>query len=354
MSFAGASRGSCHFQSERIGRVSRRSVLAMAGMGLGAPFIARPARAADITWRLGHIAPTDFALHVRLVEAAGEIASRTDGKMRLEVYGNGELGSSAGLFAQLRAGKLDVVPMTNQLLAANLALAALPMLGFAFTGYDGVWTALDGELGGFIRRQIKERLGLIAMDRCWNFGFRQVTTSGKVVKTAADIEGMRLRTPPEAELVDLFQALKALPVAMPLGDLAKALNSHAVDGQEGVLPLVKAARLGRYQTVCALTNHVWDGHWMCVGGKSWAKLPDNLQQIVADALNGGGLSQRKDTMDAEASFKHALEATGMTFNAVDVGSFRSALRKVGYYSRWQTKIGDDGWASLEKYSGRLV
>lgn len=351
MSFAGAPR---FLSTERVERPSRRSVVAMAGLGLAVPFIIRPARAAEITWRLGHSAPTNFPLHVRLVEAAGEIASRTQGRMRMEVYGNSELGSPVGLFAQLRAGSIDVAPMTSQLLSSNLALATLPMVGFAFSGYERIWAALDGELGAFIRQQIKERLGLIAMDRCWDFGFRQLTTGGRIVRTAGDIEGLRVRTPPDAELIGLFQALKALPVAMGLADLPRALQSRAVDGQEGVLPLVKIAKLGRYQTVCALTNHVWDGHWMCVGGKAWAKLPDDLRDVVARALNGAGTNQRKDTMETDASIRQQLEAGGMVFNAVDAGSFRSMLRSVGYYAEWRKRTDADGWALLEKYSGQLA
>lgn len=353
MSFAGAARGSQSLSTERSGGLSRRSAAVLAGAGLLAPFIVRSARAAEVTWRLGHSVPTDFPLHIRLVEAAGAIAARSGGKMHLEVYGNGELGGAIGLFAQLRAGTIDVVPMTGQLLAPNLALAALPTIGFAFTGYDRVWAALDGEVGAFLRQEIKERLGLIVMDRCWNFGFRQLTTNGKVIRTAGDIEGLRLRAPPDAELVTLFQALKALPVAMPLNDLAKALNSRAVDGQESVLPLLKVAQLWHYQRVCALTNHVWEGHWICVGGRSWANLPDDLKAIVAQAFNDCGLNQRKDTMDVEKSCQQELEADGMTFNAIDAASFRSVLRKAGYYARWQRKIGDDGWAAMEKYSGPL-
>jgi hypothetical protein len=44
----------------------------------------------------------------------------------------------------------------------------------------------------------------------------------------------------------------------------------------------------------------------------------------------------------------------MAFNAVDTASFRMALRTSGYYAGWRKKIGDDAWAVLETYSGRLA
>jgi TRAP-type C4-dicarboxylate transport system substrate-binding protein len=320
--------------------LDRRSLLTTAAAGLAAPSLPRFAHAAATTWRLGHNAPPEFPLHVRLLEVAASIATQSAGQMKLEVYPDNQLGNSVGLFAQLRAGTIDAVPVASQLLGGNIAFGALPMLGFAFADYNAVWTALDGDLGGYMRAQMKERLGVIAMNRCWNFGFRQVTTSGKVVKDAGDVEGMRLRSPPEADFVGLLQALKVLPVSLPLSSLARALKSHAIDGQEGVLSLVKAARLYEEQTFCAQTNH--------------ANLPPSLKDIVTAAFDDGAVHQRQDTAANEAKIQRDLETLGMKFNPVDERSFRQVLRNAGYYKAWQARMGDDAWAALEKSTGRLT
>jgi TRAP-type C4-dicarboxylate transport system substrate-binding protein len=332
--------------------VARRSVLA-ASVGLAAPFLARFAGAAEITWRIGHSAPTDFALHVRLQQAAASIADRSEGQMAVTVYPNSQLGSPVGLLAQVRAGTLDAALLTGQMLAQDLPVAGLPTAGFAFAGYAKLWPAMDGAIGSFLRDQFKERLGLVAMQCCWDFGFRQITTSGRTVNTAADLAGLRLRTPPEADFISLFQALKALPVAIPLGALNRALSNHVVDGQESVLPLVKAAGLFNEETICALTNHVWDGQFLCVSGKSWSKLPAKLQDIAAAALNESAVQQRQDIAAADVRIRQELEAIGMKFNAVDPRDFRATLRRSGYYAAWHARMGDDGWAVLQKYAGSL-
>jgi TRAP-type C4-dicarboxylate transport system substrate-binding protein len=330
----------------------RRAVLAAAA-GLAAPFLPRFADAAEVTWRLGHSAPTDFALHVRLQEAATAIADRSGGQMELKIYPNSQIGSPVGLLAQVRAGALDAAPLTGQLLARDLPVAALPTLGFAFAGYAELWPAMDGGIGGFLREQFHERIGLVAMQRCWDFGFRQITTSGKPVHTAPDLAGLRLRTPPEADFIELFQAFKALPIAMPLGALNRALSTHAVDGQESVLQLVAAAGLLNLQSVCALTNHVWDGQWLCVSGKSWSKLPAKLQDVVAACLNESALRQRQDTEAADVEIRRRLEAGGMTFNTVDPSDFRAVLRRSGYYAAWRARMGDDAWTVLQNHAGSL-
>jgi TRAP-type C4-dicarboxylate transport system substrate-binding protein len=332
--------------------VPRRVVLTAAAV-LAAPFLPRFANAAEVTWRLGHSAPTDFALHVRLQEAATAIVDRSGGQMELKVYPNSQLGSPVGLLAQVRAGTLDAAPLTGQLLARDLSVAALPTSGFAFAGYAELWPAMDSGIGGFLREQFRGRIDVVAMERCWDFGFRQITTSGKPVHTARDLAGLKLRTPPEADFIALFQAFRALPIAMPLGALNRALSTRAVDGQESVLQLVTAAGLVNLQSVCALTNHVWDGQWLCVSAKSWSKLPAKLQDVVMASLNESALRQRQDTVAADSEARRRLEAGGMTFNTVDPSDFRAVLRQSGYYAAWRSRMGDDGWAVLRKYAGSL-
>ena len=330
--------------------VSRRVVAA----GVGTVCLPRFGRAAEVNWRIGHNSPAEFPLHVRLTEAAGVVLARSAGRMAIEVHANSELGSPVGLLAQLRAGSLDAAPLTGQILARDLPIAALPTVGFAFSGYERLWPAIDADLGRFIRTRMSEQLGLVAMETCWDFGFRQVTTSGKPASTAADMQGLRLRTPPEAELVALFQALKALPVAMPLSVVDRALRSHSIDGQESVVALVQAAGLSDVLSLCSVTNHVWDGQWLCVSGAAWSKLPADLRDIVASALNEVAVRQRQDTELGEANIRKGLEAAGMKFTAADRRGFRSVLRASGYYGAWKARMGDDGWTELRKYAGDLT
>jgi TRAP-type C4-dicarboxylate transport system substrate-binding protein len=330
--------------------IPRRAALTGA---LAAPFVARPARA-EIVWRIGHSAPTDFPVHTRLLQAAAAIAKKSGGEMRVEVRPNGEMGAPVGLLSQVRAGTLDAAPLTGQVLSASFTGAALPMVGFAFSGYDKVWAAMDGELGAFLRQRLNDRLGIVAMNRVWDFGFRIVSTGGKVVRTAADMEGLKIRTPPEVDNVKLFQSLKAKPLATPLDALKGALEQHILDGQESVLPLLKFAGLDDVQSVCALTNHVWDGQWICVSKASWTKLSDKLKTVVADAIDDAGTGHREETAADTAKVRQELEQKNIAFNTVDSASFRTMLRRAGYYDAWVKRMGDDGWSVLEKYAGSLT
>ncbi len=340
--------------NHRMIRPNRRTLLRLGVGGLAAPLVARFAQAAEINWRIGHTAPVSFPLHIRLVEAAEAIGRQTDGRIEIRVYPDSELGSQVGLLAQVRAGTLDASPITGQALAAAQATAALPMAGFAWKDYDTLWRAMDGDLGKLIRDQLTQSTRMVAMERVWDFGFRVMTTATVPIRTAQDLVGLSVRTPVEADLVGLFQALKARPMAMTLADLLPALQRKQVDAQEGILPLVLAARLYDLQTYGSLTNHVWDGHWICCAAAPWNKLPDKLKEVVAKELDAAALTQRADTVRNVEETREVLTKNGMVFNTIEDKTFREALRQAGYYKDWRTRFGDRAWDMLERHTGRLI
>jgi len=290
-------------------------------------------------------------LHKRLLEAADAIAKRSDGMMELQVLGAGTAGIQSGLLNQVRKGGIEMTVATCTQLAPISSLCSIPLTGFLFSDYPGLWKVMDGDLGKTIRDQIPSQLGMIVLDKMWDFGFRQITTSTRPIQTAADLAGLKIRTQIELDEMDLFRALGAVPVVITLPYLRMALEHHQVDGQEGLLVVAEFARLNEVQTYCSMTRHIWDGLWMCVNPTAWKNLPDRLQNIVANTLNGAALRQREDSAKLEDAIRAALTRAGMKFNDVDPGSFREALRAQGYYARIKTNVGQQNWDVVAKTTG---
>ena len=331
-------------------RTTRRSMI---GAALAAPLLPRFAKAAEFTLRLGHAAPVSFPLHIRISEAAEQIARESDGKVELQIFPDGQLGGDNDLLSQVRSGALDFSQPTGQIFAGTLPVTATPALGFAWSGYDKVWPAMDGELGAFIRKQITAKTGVVPMERIWDLGFRHITSSTKPIRTAEDLVGFKIRTPVAPSLVTLFKTLKAAPLAMQITELYSALQTHIADGQENPLALIQATKVYEVQKYCSLTAHVWDGHWWVCNGATWNGLPDPMKAIVAKAFNEGAVKERADIQAKDASVRGDLEAKGLIFNTADTAGFREGLRTGGFYKDWRQKLGEEAFGLLEKYAGTL-
>lgn len=334
--------------------ISRRAALQAVGTVLATPAICRYAHAAEITWRVGHVAPVNTPLHQHLLEAAEAIAKRSDGRMELSVIGEGRAGIQSGLLAQVRKGGLEMTVATCMQLAPTLPLCSIPLIGFVFSDYADLWSAIDGELGQMIRSQIRTQLGLEILEKIWDFGFRHITTSARPVRSASDLAGLKIRTQIDTDQMDMFRSLAAVPVVITLPYLRMALEHHQIDGQEGMLPLVVYARLNEVQTYCAITRHGWDGLWLCINPAAWKRLPERLQNIVANTLNGAAQHEREASAEMEDSIRTSLASSGMQFTEVDHGSFREMLRRQGYYARFRTKLGEQTWDVVQKTTGILA
>src|SRR5438552_2106028 len=90
------------------------------------------------------------------------------------------------------------------------------------------------------------------------------------------------------------------------------------------------------------------GFGFLANAAAWAKLPKDLQEIVARNLNAAALKDREDIRKLNESLQGQLTQKGMMFNNTDAELFRAALRKAGFYAEWKQKFGADAWALLER------
>ena len=332
---------------------TRRSLVAGAGAVLAMPAIIKPARAADVTLKYANNASDDHPLNVRATQVAASIKSATNGRVEMQVFPNGQLGADTDMLSQLRSGGIDMMTLSGLILSILVPAAAINGIGFAFPNYDTVWKAMDGPLGSYVRGQIAKS-GLIAMDRMWDNGFRQITSSNKPIKTQDDLKGFKIRVPPSALWTSMFEALGAAPTAINFAEVYSSLQTRVVDGQEQPLVVIDTSKLYEVQKYCSMTNHMWDGYWWLVNRRTWASIPPDLRTIVADNINQGALAERTDVAAANAGLQSALEKKGMTINQVDPASFVAALKQADFYTSWKAKFGDEAWSMLEQATGKLT
>jgi len=328
--------------------VAAATAIAAAGM-----LRSQTARAAEFEYKMGHSSPAGHPFHKRLLEVAERIDKGTNGRMKLTIFPASQLGGDNDLLSQARSGAVDFVQPAGLILASILPVAAVNGMGFAFRDYEQVWAAMDGDLGDYVRAQISAKAGLVPMDKRWDLGFREITTNVPVQK-ASDLNGMKLRVPGAPALVSLFTALGASPVSMQFGEVYTSLQTKIVDGQENPLSVIDAGKFYEVQKYCALTNHVWDGYWICANPGSWNRLPADIKAVVAKSFNDVALLERDDLAKLDRSLQADLEKKGLAFTKPDLASFRDKLRAAGFYQEWKGKIGNEAWALLEKHVGKLA
>ncbi len=337
-------------------RFSRRALLkasaATAALGgIGAPFVAR-AQQAEFTYKYANNLPDGHPMNARAKEMAAAIKTETNGRFDLQIFPNNQLGSDTDMLSQIRSGGIEFFTLSGLILATLVPAASISGIGFAFPNYDTVWKAMDGELGAYIRGEII-KANLVVMDKIWDNGFRETTSSTKPINGPDDFKGFKIRVPVSPLWTSMFKAFDTAPASINFNEVYSALQTKIVEGQENPLAIISTAKLYEVQKFCSLTNHMWDGFWFLANRRAWEKLPDDVRAIVARNINAAGVKEREDVAKLNAGLQQELAGKGLTFNQPDTAPFREKLRSAGFYAEWKGKYGDQAWALLEKSVGKL-
>lgn len=332
---------------------TRRTALAVGAATIGAATSLRFARAAEFTVKWGTNVPEAHPLNVHAREAIAQLAKETNGRVDLQLFANNTLGGDSDMFSQLRAGALECFSLSGvNVLSTLIPGASVWGVGFAWKDYPTLWSALDGKLGDFLRAQIR-KAGLEVMDKVWDNGFRQVTTSTHPIRTPDDFKGLKIRVPISALWTSLFQSLGASPTSINFAEVYSALQTKVVDAEENPPAIISAAKLYEVQKYCSLTNHMWDGWWFLMNRHAWASMPVDLQQTFARIVNAAAVAERADIEEQNKELKDQLAAKGLVFNDVDPAPFRAKLAASGFYKNWKEKFGPQEWGLLEQFTGAL-
>jgi tripartite ATP-independent transporter DctP family solute receptor len=311
------------------------------------------AQQAEFSYKYANNLPVTHPMNIRAKEMVDAIRAETKGRVDIQIFPNNQLGSDTDMLSQLRSGALEFFTLSGLILSTLVPATSITGIGFAFADYDAVWKALDGELGVYVRGQIS-KAGIVPMDKIWDNGFRQITSSTRPINTADDLKGFKIRVPVSPLWTSMFKALEASPASINFAEVYSALQTKIVDGQENPLAIIQTAKLYEVQRYCSMTNHMWDGFWFLANGNAWEKLPPDLRVIVAKHVNAAGLKERADVAALNASLQKDLTDKGLVFNQPKTDSFRDKLRRAGFYEEWKGKYGNEAWALLERYSGKLA
>lgn len=335
--------------------VTRRTVLrgAAAVAALAIPVRSAFAQKAEFTYKYANNLPLTHPMNQRAKEMADAIRAETKGRVDIQIFPNNQLGSDTDVLSQLRSGGVEFFTLSGLILSTLVPAASISGIGFAFNDYPAVWKAMDGELGAYIRSQIG-KANIVAMDKIWDNGFRQITSSTKPIAEPADLKGFKIRVPVSPLWTSMFKALDASPASINFAEVYSALQTKIVDGQENPLAIISTAKLFEVQKYCSLTNHMWDGFWFLANRRAWEKLPPDLQAIVAKHINAAAVKERADVAELNAGLQKDLATKGMAFNQPNSAAFRDQLRKAGFYGEWKGKYGDEAWAILERSVGKLT
>ncbi len=319
----------------------------------GSMLLTRRATAAEFKLRQFHNQPPESPLHKQLSEMWAAVKTETNGRVDVQTFPENDhiAGGDPAALSMIVDGSLDFLTLNGGLIGTVVPAANVQSVAFAFRDTAQVFAALDGDLGEYLRREMSAK-GIYAVPKgCFDNGFQQLTCRPKPIRTAADLQGLKVRTPDSPVYIELFKALGATPVPMNIDKMYASLKEGIVEAQTDPLTIVELFKLYEVQKYVSLTSHVWGGFNLIANLKTWQKLPADARGVIERNTAKYVRLQRAANQSLNDSLRSKLTDQGMTFNEADKQSFRALLG--AYYAHWKQVVGPEAWSLLEAHTGKL-
>lgn len=302
-----------------------RTLLALSAVAaLAAVPLAAQAQTTRLT--LGHGAAVGNPRHEAAVKFAEVVKARSAGRIDVQVAPSGQLGDDAAMVTALRTGALDMSANSQGAVSVAVPEYAAYGMPFMFSSPAQAFKLLDGPLGQELAQKSADK-GMVVLGY-WDNGIRHMTNSKRPITKVEDMKGLKMRTPPDAVLVDIMQALGAEAQQIKFAELYVALQQGVVDGQENPLVNIHASKLYEVQKHLALTSHMFQMTPFLMSKRSWDRLSDADRKAVQEAASEATALQRKLSADADARLLDDLKAKGVQVTTVDKAAFAKATSAV--------------------------
>jgi tripartite ATP-independent transporter DctP family solute receptor len=311
--------------SEEVADDGGATASATAGATAGDTETAEDCAAA--TARASHHISGESAAHRGLEVLAEEAATRTDGRVTVEIFSDAQLGGLAEMTENLRSGAVEIALIDSGSLSQFEAEFGVFDLPFLFTDMGQFNDLMDGAIGEEINERVQTEVNVAPL--YWSaVGLRNMFFVDATVETPDDLAGLTMRVPEAPVWIDTFRALGTSPTAIPSGELYTALQTGVVDGFE--FPLGTAVDLKMYEPVSTMsrTGHILTNILIAASPQFMDSLCEADRAALVEAAGvAEGRTRALWQEDNEAADEILVEELTVV-DEPDIPAFREAVEPV--------------------------
>ena len=256
------------------------------------------------------------------------VKQRTSGRVEIQVFANSQLGGVGEMVDGVKAGAIAIGHHDFASLARVAPTTAVFNTPFLYRDAGHSLRATDSRTSEGLKAVNQELLQKGGMRIVGSFfqGTRHLTPKEKVL-SPDDMKGKKYRGVPVKLWSSMLTGMGAVATPVEVSELATALATGLVVGQENPLPNIFNLKLYEVQKYVMLTGHMQSVLAVFVNERIWQGIPAADRKIIEDTMYEVGQQTLKWDEDSFDRYRKDLEAKGMTFVGEKDGLQLDAFRK---------------------------
>ncbi len=284
---------------------------------------------AETVLKWAHVYETSEPFHTESVWAAEEIAKRTEGRYKIDVFPASQLGKEADINQGLKLGTVDIIISGSSFAARDFKPIGVTYFPYIFRD--------PSHLLAYTKSDIFKRLSKGYEDATGNhitavtyYGTRH-TTSNKPIEKCADMAGLKIRVPDVPAYLAMPRACGANTTPIAFAEVYLALQNGTVEAQENPLTTIEAKKFYEVQKNIVLTGHIVDHLNTVVSKTLWGNLSDADKAIFTEVMQEASARATKIIEERENKLVDTFKEKGINVAEVDKSDFeKTVLEKVTF------------------------
>jgi len=233
---------------------------------------------APIVIKYAHQAPLTDPAHKAAEYFARQLAERTKGKVKVDIYPASMLYKDTEIIPAVRDGAIQMGMGTINQMESYIPIAEVYSLPFLTPSHEHMKKIKEGVVGKLLVGKM-DGIGLKHM--FWmDVGFTDLATTKKLVKRPDDLKGLKIRIVGGKMTSDTFKALGASPVFITATEVYMALSKGAADGLISVFNSFYNRKYYEIAKYASKLNLYFSCHPVIMNMKFWESLPDDVRKVI--------------------------------------------------------------------------
>lgn len=177
--------------------------------------------------------------------------------------------------------------------------------------------------------------------------FRQLNNNKKLIKSLADIQGLKFRVPNNPLFVKIFEAIGAKPVPLPSGEIYTSIQLGTVVGEDNSISVQYDFKTHEVAKNFTIWNYIADASIVFMNKDFFYKMPEAERALLLQAGKEWEATNLKEDGDAVIKARSEMEKAGVKFYEMtdaDKAPFKEKLKVV--YADFSKKLKPDEWKAF--------
>lgn len=272
--------------------------------------------------------PAGYPTVVAVENMGKKLDAATNGRIKMQMFPGAVLGQEKEAVEQVQIGAIQIARISLGVVGPVAPDVDVFNMPFVFRDIAHMRAVIDGPIGAELLEKVSNSPArLVALG--WMDGGARSLYTKKLVKTPADMKGIKVRMMGNPLFVDTMNAMGGNGISMAYGEVFSALQTGVIDGAENNPPSFFTSN--HYTTgmkYYAQTNHLIIPELLVISKVTWDKLSAEDRALMKKVASEAQMEQRVLWDKSVADHTAKLKAAGVEFVPVDQKLFFDATAPV--------------------------